>query len=178
MDNNEIKSELDSVVEDTDNIDEKESQEANESEEPIANDGEKNGEIVPVFEREDWEDKVVAFGEKYPIASELVDRIGDVILEDDNLWSDENCLEKALLKVLSENYVNDESRATSEDFLEKYIYNNEAIRNKIVDEYLESIEAQKLPSAMTKGGKISLAAPRRPKSIKEAGALVHKIMGE
>ena len=131
---------------------------------------------VPIFEREDWADKVNEFEKRYPVARDLLVEIGDEILEETNLWNDEMCLEKALLSVLDRTYQSDEVRSSDEEFLENYIYNNEAIRTRIVDEYLESLDRHRLPSTINRGGRISLTAPTKPRSISEAGKLAEKMM--
>ena len=146
----------------------------------INTDGEDNAEnieeSVPIFEREEWHDMVDNFEERYPLARELEGEIGDVLLEDESLWMNEQCLETALLRVLCDRYMPDSDKASDETFLENYIYSNEDIRSKIVDEYMEELDKSRMPSMMTRGGRISLAEPARPRTLREAGAIAERIM--
>ncbi len=136
-------------------------------------DAEKN---IPVFMRDDWKRRVEDFEEEYPIAKRFGKEMGEMILASDTLRRDGDCLYKALLKVMSDRYLPDAEKAKDEEFLQNYIYADEDIVAKIVEDYLDSFDERRLPKTMTKGGQISLTRPNRPSTISEAGRIAERIM--
>ena len=136
-------------------------------------DAEKN---IPVFMRDDWKRRVEDFEEEYPIAKRFGKEMGEMILASDTLKRDGDCLYKALLKVMSDRYLPDAEKAKDEAFLQNYIYADENIVTKIVEDYLDSFDERRLPKTMTKGGQISLTRPNRPSTISEAGRIAERIM--
>lgn len=63
-----------------------------------------------------------------------------------------------------------------EDFLDKYVYANEHIVEKIVANYLDSLAAQKIPSTIARGGNSYVSSTYRPRSLDEAAKLAKKFI--
>ncbi len=125
----------------------------------------------------DWEDKVTELVKKYPVAEALGGEIAKEISEDYELIKSEDCLEKALLKVLSKNYKAPEDLAKEKTVVDKVLQSEEN-KEKIIDEYLTKIKSKQPPVTLPKGGAIPLTPPQRIASIKEAGELARKIIEE
>lgn len=129
-----------------------------------------------VFDDEKWQEKVNVFFETYPVAKEFSDAIGREIIEDRSLHTQEDCLEKALLRVLCKEYVSPRKLAADENFLREYIYPSDKVRQVIVDDYLDGIEKSMPPKSISSRGQITLTPPSRPKSIAEAGAVIRTML--
>lgn len=129
-----------------------------------------------VFECEDWKSSVEKFFTDYPLAKRFAAQIGKEIAEDESLHTDCGCLEKALLRVLCREYVAPENLVKNDDFLRTYVYADEAIKQAIVDEYLDNLQKSMPVRAISSGGQISLTPPSRPKSIEEAGAVIRTML--
>ena len=126
-------------------------------------------EIIPVFEQVGWKSKVQDFLQAYPIAKDFSAQIGRIIADSETLSQDENCLEKALASVLAKAYVAPEKLATDEEFLQKYVFDNQVIKDRIIQEYFDSLQQNLPPKSISSRGQITLTPPSKPLSIAEAG---------
>ncbi len=132
---------------------------------------------APLYEKEDWEERVAAFLGKYPMAEEYANEIGAILLEDKDLAGREDCLDVALGRAVAKNYKKPESIVEDEAFLEKYVYRNDKIRNKVIQEYLEGLSPLVgAPRTLPHGGAAAIIPPTRPSSIEEAGAMAEKLI--
>lgn len=125
-----------------------------------------------VFDKDGWKSTVAKFFAHYPVAKRFAAQIGDEIAKDQSLHYDDECLEKALLRVLCREYTAPETLATDESFLKNHVYSNESVRQAIVDDYLDNLQKSMPVRAISSGGQITLTPPSRPKSIEEAGAVI------
>ena len=126
-------------------------------------------ENIPVFEQVGWKAKVQSFLQTYPIAKDFSAQIGRIIADSKELSQDENCLEKALASVLADAYVSPEKLASDEEFLQKYVYGNQAVKDRIIQEYFDTLQRNLPPKSISARGQITLTPPSRPTSIAEAG---------
>lgn len=126
-------------------------------------------ESIPVFEQVGWKAKVQNFLQAYPIAKDFSAQIGRLIADSKELAQDENCLEKALATALAEAYVSPEKLAGDEEFLQKYVFGNQALKDRIIQEYLDGLQQNLPPKSISARGQITLTPPSRPTSIAEAG---------
>ena len=149
------------------------------------NDGEENGEqnedtpdnnVVAVYEQEGWQAKVEEFFEKYPVAKGFASMIGEQIVNDTQLSQDSGCLEKALARVFDKVYVPPKELVKNQEFLEIYVYQDENIKNAIIERYLQDLENTRPPKSISSRGKITLTPPDRPKSIAEAGNVIKSML--
>ena len=141
---------------------------------------EKGGEnSTPLYEKENWDETVASFVENNPIAREYAAEISSILKSDPELASNERCLEIALGKAVSRNYKNPESIVEDGDFLEKYVYKNEKIRDKIVEDYLSELSPLSgVPDLIGHGGAASILPPNRAKTFEEAGAMAEKLINQ
>ena len=126
-------------------------------------------ETVPVFEQVGWKAKVQQFLQAYPIAKDFSTQIGRIIADSEALSQDENCLEKAFLTALVNAYVAPEKLATDEEFLQKYVFDNQSVKDRIIQEYLDGLQQNLPPKSISSRGQITLTPPSKPTSIAEAG---------
>ena len=142
------------------------------TEDPKGEDG-----SAPLYEKEEWDERVAAFLGNYPIAEEYAKEISAVLTEDRELAAQENCLEIALGKALAANYRKPESMIEDEAFLEKHVYHNDKIRDRVIREYLEGLSPLAgAPKTLPHGGAAAIIPPTRVKTIEEAGAMAEKLI--
>jgi hypothetical protein len=128
---------------------------------------------APEYEQEDWGKKVETFFSNHPEAKEYAVEISNVLSSEEQIAKSENSLENALTKVLAQKFVPYEKLVADEDFLNKYIYQNKAISEKIVDKYLQNLSAEKaMPLMSSASGTGTFSSPvSKPKTITEAGKM-------
>ncbi len=129
-----------------------------------------------VFDGDGWRATVKKFFTEYPLAKNFASQIGKEIADDAALHTDANCLEKALLRVLCREYVAPEKLAEDDGFLQNYVLTNQAVKQAIIDEYLDNLQKSAPVRAIASGGQITLTPPSRPKSIEEAGAVIRTML--
>ena len=131
---------------------------------------------APLYERKEWDERVDAFLESNPIAEEYAAEIGTILKEDPDLARQENCLEIALGRAVAKHYKKPESMIEDEAFLERYVYGNDKIRDRVIKDYLEGLSALSgAPRTIPHGGAAAILPPTRAKSIEEAGAMAEKL---
>lgn len=136
----------------------------------------KQSNLQPIYEQEQWKDRTDNFFESYPLARSFAVEIGKEIAGDDQLARNESCLEIALAKVLSKAYVSPREMIQNKDFVDKYVLTNEQIKSTIIDGYIQSLEQNSPPKSMMGRGQIILSPPNKPKSIEEAGEIIKKML--
>ncbi len=119
----------------------------------------------------DWEEKVGNLFARYPFARTLSAEIEEYIKQNNNIIAENDCLEYALINVLS-NALADKAEAEKQKDSEEQ---KELLRQQIIGEYLSSLNKQ-APKIMPRGGLIPATAPLKPASIAEAGQLAKKIL--
>lgn len=89
------------------------------------------------------------------------------------MLSDKNCLNVALNAVLMNKIVKPEDLVKDEKFLGEYVFSNEDIKKKIVDEYLDGLSTP--PEVLKTDGQAVIAPPNKPKTIEEAGWMLRQL---
>ena len=92
------------------------------------------------------------FLQSHKHASSYVEDITNEIIEDETLRSCEDGLEKAYARVIEKKYVPHNELVQSQEFLEKYIYSNDEIKNKIIKEYVSTLQHNQNPLPVTNDG--------------------------
>ena len=132
---------------------------------------------APLYESEEWDDKVAAFLGEYPIAEEYAKDIARLLSEDRALAGRDNCLEIVLGKVLAKNYRRPESIVEDEAFLEEHVYRNDKIRDRVIRDYLEGLSGLAgAPKTLPHGGAAAIIPPSKPRTVAEAGAMAEKMI--
>ena len=109
-------------------------------------------------------------------ASGLVEDITNEIINDNDLKDSEDALEKAYMRVMEKNYEPQENLAKNEEFLNKYIYSNEEIKDKIIKDYVSSLQDIKSPIQVTSMGQIgSIASTPKFENLTDANKYVENM---
>lgn len=140
---------------------------------------ESNQEASPVVDKDisnGLREKKEMFLNNYPNAVGFAKEICEEILSSQDMISQEDCFEKAYLNVLSKNYKTANDYVQDETFKEKYIYQNNEIKQKIVTDYLKELQSNRPPKSISSGGTFTIAPPDRPASIREAGKIMEKLL--
>ena len=134
-------------------------------------------ESAPLYESEEWEERVADFLESYPIAVEYAAEISSLLKGDPDLARQKECLEIALGRAVAKHYKKPESIIEDEAFLENYVYKNDKIRDRVIREYLEGLSPLAgAPRTIPHGGAAAIIPPTRARSIEEAGAMAEKML--
>ncbi|MEG1612723.1 MAG: hypothetical protein RR357_00980 [Clostridia bacterium] len=128
----------------------------------------------PVYSQENWQERVEKFVSENPSAKPFKKDIAKVILNGE-LTSNPNCLELALSKVLINNYRTPNALLEDSEFLDNHVFKNDKIREKIIKDYLCSVNNVRSPKTISGGGQPALAPQNRPKSFDEAGKMAIKL---
>ena len=92
-----------------------------------------------------WNKNIKEFLQSHKNASAFAEEITKELIDNENLRNDEKGLEIAYSKVLERNFIPHKDLATNQDFLEKYILNNAEIKQKIINEYVSSLQETQSP---------------------------------
>lgn len=136
-----------------------------------------NTEQVPIYSLENWQSEVDKYMEDKPYAKNFAQAVAKTLMNDHDLACQPNCLELAYNKVLASNYSSYEDMSKNRDFLENYIFNNEEIKSKILNEYLSALKKNTAPPIVlsAKGDSVGVISPTKPKNLGEARKLVEQL---
>ena len=136
-----------------------------------------NVEKTPVYMSENWRSEIKEFlashGEAQPFAKEIAKEL----MQDRSMAENKNALELAYAKVLSKNYKSEDSLLEDNTFLENKILNNEKIKSRIINDYLEEISNKKTAPVVlnSKGSTVGFSIEEKPKTFEEAMKVVQKM---
>lgn len=99
-----------------------------------------------------WNKNVSEFLQSHNKAGDLVEEITNEIINDESLIKSEDGLEKAYSRVIEKKYIPHSELAKNKDFLDKYIYSNDEIKNTIIKEYVSTLQNNKSPLTMSNNG--------------------------
>lgn len=131
---------------------------------------------TPAYELPDWESIVAEFMKKYPSAERYTQKIAKALAEDRDLAMADNCLERAYFNVLLKGDKPYDQLASDEEFLEKYVYCNQKVKDRIIEEFLLKNINEDAPRTIAASGRTHVTPPSRPKSIREAGGIVKNML--
>lgn len=128
--------------------------------------------------KEDWLKKTSEFLKENENAKNYVQQITDMLVEDEDLAKKEDALELAYSRVLKQNFKTKEQLASDEEFLNEYVFNNENIKNKIIEKYLFELQSGKnVPLIASTAGSMSVSSPKfKAKDLSEAGKFALHIL--
>lgn len=131
---------------------------------------------TPLYETDGWDDKVSEFMKKYPSADRYTGVIAKELASDRELATRDDCLERAYFLALQKADKSFEEIAADERFLEKYVYGNEKIKDRIIEEFLLKNMDVQAPRTIAASGRTHVTPPSRPRSIREAGGIVKNML--
>ena len=128
---------------------------------------------IPEYLKEGWGQKVANFYNAHPEAVDFAYDISRVIQTDSRIASSETALDDALTKVLAGKYMPYGELVKNQEFLNKYIYSNQDISEKIVLDYLNNVQSQKvMPLMSSVGGTGTFASPvKKPTNLTDASRM-------
>ena len=127
-------------------------------------------------EEKDFVKNLNKFFEENTQAKDYKDEIVKLVLEDENLKTSLNPFESAWKEFKLKNFKTKRALSEDEDFLNNYIFNNDKIKEKIINEYFSGLTFTPSPKLIL--GNMSKAVttpPAKPKSLSEASKLVEDI---
>lgn len=104
-----------------------------------------------------------------PAAQSFKKEIAKEFMDDESLSRDENGLEKAFSRFLVRSYTPPSELTKSENFLERYVFSDEQIKNRIIEDYLKGLSNRAAPATLKGAGVTLITPPSNPKTIEEAG---------
>lgn len=99
-----------------------------------------------------WNKNIKEFLQSHKFANTFAEEITKELIMDEALRNAEDGLEKAYLRVLDNNFVSKDELASDQNFLENHIYNNEEIKQKIIKEYVSSLQKAQSPLVISNSG--------------------------
>lgn len=116
--------------------------------------------------------EVSDFLSKNPMASqfavEIAKKTGEIISENQSI--DKNLLERAYIAVLQDSLLAEQNKI-NDDYVYSMAKNSDYVREKIIRDYLGSYMANNSTALLSGGGNSVVLPPKKPKDIREAGAL-------
>ncbi len=136
-----------------------------------------NETLTPNIPNFNWVEKAEEFFAINAKAKKYENELARIIVEDKEVASSHDPLNSAWNKFLNSKFLDEEELINNADFLQKYVFNNSNIKNKIVQDYFNSLNISKTPTliASQKGSESVLSPVTKPKTIKEARKLVEDI---
>jgi len=123
-----------------------------------------------------WNKNVSEFLQSHKNASGLVEEITEEMMKNVDLKNSPDGLEKAYAKVIENKYIPHEELVKNQEFLNKYVYSNDEIKNKIINEYVSSLQKSQNPISINNSGyNGGVATANNFNSLEEAGKYVEKM---
>lgn len=134
--------------------------------------------VAPQYTLGSWKENVKDFFHKNPTAKQFVSEISEVLLSDKDVACSNNSLEVALSKVLADKYRSEQDMIADERFVSQYVLTNQAIREKIVQNYLTEILTGRTVPLMAEqnGGNVIISPKNKPKNLSEASAYAEALL--
>lgn len=131
---------------------------------------------TPLYESPDWDNTVEQFMSKYPSAARYAKDIAKTLASNAELSLRKDCLEKAYFDVLQKADRPYEELVGDEEFLERYVYGNDRVRDRIIEDFLRRNMDVQAPRTIAASGRTHVTPPSRPRSIREAGGIVKNML--
>lgn len=127
------------------------------------------------FDNTEWQEKVQQFFLDNQDARQYATEIGRIIMQNETVRNSSEPLDKAWIQVLKSNA----KMHISNDELEQYALQNDAIKNKIIEQYLAELQHKKsAPKVISErvGTQVSAGKSPRAYSMAEAKELAKKFL--
>ena len=131
-----------------------------------------NDNAKPLFESENWQQKVDEFLKLRPQAKFFTKQIAEEIASDKILQTQQNSLEIAYSNVLEKENKQLKNNLNTENLLELL---SEKDKEKIISEYLSKINCESPFLMSSRGGNNIVSSYKKPSSVNEAGEMAKKI---
>ncbi len=135
-------------------------------------------EVLPFFEREDWEQNLQEFLQENPKAKPHAKEISKMVMEDKDLQNANNPLLFAWQKWLTKNYKDKNDYLLDESFYDELLH-NEKLKNKIITNYIKEINSRdETPPIMNFGFSGVQKNNYKSTTLEEAKELAKKIFNK
>ncbi len=125
----------------------------------------------------DWKEQVNHLMKENDFFKENITLIADEIKEKPELAEKSDGLLVALNNVMSKNYKAKKDLASDNEFLENYIFSNEKIRGKMIEDYLLNVASKKTVKVINgKNSLLPLTPKSRLSSFSEAGNVAKEML--
>lgn len=133
--------------------------------------------LVPEYQREHWKEELSMFLENNPEAKKYASEIGQLLIKDKDLACRQNSLELAWNKVMKEHFVDANTVGQQPDFFDKYIKNNQEVKDKIIKEYLDGVQHHTVPPLIkgVSSGVSLVEKVKAPTNLEEAREIVARM---
>lgn len=131
----------------------------------------------PIFEEENWQDKVTKFLQTHKDAKQFASEISNEILTNPELKKMGNALDIAYANVISKKYKSPEEMLCDDKFVNDYVLSNEQITKQVLSKYFKDLESKKIPPfvSSSQGGNIAFSENKKASTLSEAKELVEAI---
>ncbi len=135
---------------------------------------------TPIYLKDDWQDKVSNFLSNNQGAKKFASEISQEILTNPSLKNEENALDIAWAKIVSQKYKQPEEVLNDDKFVNDFVLNNEQIKQKILSNYIKNLESKKIPPfvSTSQGGNIAFQTTKQASTLSEAKQLVEAILNK
>lgn len=123
---------------------------------------------------EEWKGAVDKFFSEIPAAKAFAKDIANEILKSPELKEDANCLNVALLRVLTDKFRTPEQLMDDGQFLNDYVFSSEKVRDAVIANYLDGVRRGVPPYTLHGDGMQCVAPKVKPRTIEEAGFMFLK----
>lgn len=128
---------------------------------------------TPIYKTQDWQQKVSDFLSSHSEAKPFASEISQKIIENPSLCSGENALNLAWAEIISKKYKPVEELLSDDKFVNEYVLNNEQIKKKVLEDYINNLRQGKLPPIQTSHmGKYAFQTQKKANTLSEAKQLV------
>jgi hypothetical protein len=135
-------------------------------------------EILPIYKREDWTQKVSDFLEKNKQARPYAKEIAEKILQDESLAKNESALDIAFAKTIASSAVLPETLVEDDRFVSDYVLKSEKVKNAVLQLYLKELKSNKVPNlmGMQNSSKEVLYGTKQATSLSQAKEIVKQML--
>jgi hypothetical protein len=131
---------------------------------------------LPIYEREDWTDKVSAFLQENKQAQPFAKQIAEIILKDEAIAQSDSALDIAFAKVMSSSMVLPEKVVDDEKFVNDYVLKSEKVKKAVLEVYLKELEKNKTPNLLSGASSSQvLYKTKQASSLSEAKEIVKQM---
>lgn len=138
--------------------------------------------LQPIVMEREWNNQIQQMYETYPDFDNFVNDINALVQANPDKYANQGGLEEAYFRVKAEkaSQMNPESLLQDQQFLQNYVFNNQEIRNTILNQYMQQKQQtnQTVPNVMGNQGGFTPQTPdSQPKTLKEASKAFLKQLG-
>lgn len=117
---------------------------------------------TPIYNRPDWQEKVSDFLQKNQAAQQYTEQIGQIIMQDDSLATNDSALEIAFAKVASQQFVSPNKLIEDDAFVEDYVLKSDKVKNAVLELFVKQLEQNKPPVVIGQNGQSTQVLYKTP----------------